>query len=60
VQGARHPTARAIPGPPQVMLKLPQREANMLHDDVAARLYKRLLRDEVTSGRWVLALLLGS
>lgn len=42
------------------MLKLPQREANMLHDDVAARLYKRLLRDEVTSGRWVLALLLGS
>ena len=33
------------------MIKLPQKEAHLLHDEVGARLYKRLLRDAVTSGR---------
>eukprot|EP00983_Pelagomonas_calceolata_P118474 1160512-Pelagomonas_calceolata.AAC.11 len=30
---------------------MPQKEAHMLHDEVAARLYKRLLREAVTSGK---------
>ena len=33
------------------MIKMSQKEASMLHDEVAARLYKRLLRDAVTSGK---------
>jgi len=35
----------------QQMIKMPQKEAHMLHDEVAARLYKRLLREAVTSGK---------